>query len=1279
VRYLIATDTGGTFTDVAVYDREAQKVTYGKTLTNYADLIDGVLDGLSTTDAKLDDALLFKHGTTHVINTFIQRSGARTALVATRGFADMIEIGRGNRPVPFALEYMRDAPLIERPDRFEVDERIDAAGKVLRPLDREEIRRLARRLRETEFGGIAVSFINAYANPSHEEQAVAILREELPGVYVTSGTILTREWFEYERSSTAAANAYVGSRMAAYADTFGRRLSDAGFRGTFYMMGSNGGVLSQSRAVEQPVALVESGPIGGCIGAAAYARALGLPRVIAFDMGGTTAKCALVQDGKFEVQPAYYVGGYDRGFPLKTPVLDIVEVGAGGGSIARVDNGRLMVGPQSAGSEPGPVAFGKGGTEPTVTDANLVLGRISGGSFLQGRLKLDRDAAVAAVRDRVAAPLGYDGNDGVDLAAQGILDLAAATMSAAIKEITIERGHDVREFTLFPFGGGGPLFASVLARQLGIPRIVVPPHPGNFSTLGMLTAGARIDLSRMIVAEAAGDVLAKIGAAFSELESEARETMGRDLAGSEIRFERALEMRYRGQKHTVRIPFDAGSSLDAIREAFQTEYRSRYGHANPDNPIEVLEARLGTEADVPAPDLLRLADADGAAASASYREVYFPAPHGRVTVPVWRRDTLRPGAQVEGPAVIEEFSSTTVLMPGDRAVIGRFGEIAVDCAVAVSRSDAGKERPEEDPITLEIIRHELVSIPNQIDKNITRTAFSALINEYKDYAVGIVDAEGRLISQSRGSLAIFVANALGTAVRDGLALFGADGLRHGDVVISNHAGTLGQHLNNVVMYTPIRLDDGKGEIAAFFCVLMHWLDVGGSMVGSCVSTTTTEIFQEGIQFRSVKLIEEGRRRPDMFRMIEYNTRFPEMLLGDVEAQIAGCLMGRGMVMDVIGKYGPAAYRSAVEMLWSQAEAKVRAAVAAAPDGEYSAFSFLDDDGLNLGKTVPVGVKVRIAGEDITVDFSGVSDQLAGPLNAGRNGGAIAAARIAIKYLFSPDGPVNEGDFRPLKVEIPDGKFLSAAPTAPIGGSGSMIPTVVDTILRALAPAFPERAAAAHHGTYGVHSFYGVSPVTRAPFFHLDTCVGGWGATAAQDGFGPSRSNVHGDTSDVPVEMQEAFNPYRFESYAIRTDSGGAGRNRGGLGVVKTYRITSPCNVNLKFDRTKCPPWGLAGGEEGLPGGVEIRGSGGETRKVLKGDHPLGPGDLMIVTTGGGGGYGTPRQRPVELVRDDVRHGYVSAAAAAERYGVVVRNDGAVDRTATEMQRRSMGGTEWRQP
>jgi len=681
-RYLVAADTGGTFTDVAVYDMRERSVKYGKTLTNYENLVEGVLDGLDETSASLRDTLIFKHGTTHVINTFLQRNGAKTALVTTEGFKDVVEIGRGNRPVPFQLNYRRDPPLVPRNLRFELRERIDVRGKVIEPLDTAQLDPLCAALRDAGVEAVAVSFVNAYANPMHELEATRIIGERLPDLYVTCGTSLTREWYEYERTATAEANAYVGGKMRAYIRNFDERLGQRGFSGKLYMMGSNGGVLSTARTIEQPVALVESGPIGGCIGAAAYAKAMGRRQVIAFDMGGTTAKCALIVDGEYDVQPIYYVGGYEHGFPLKTPVLDIVEVGTGGGSIAQVDpHGQLSVGPRSAGSEPGPVAFGRGGTEPTITDANLVLGRIGDGAFVGGKLSLDRQASEAAIRRQVAEPLGYTGSGATDVAAQGILTLACGSMKGAIKEITIERGVDARAFSLFVFGGGGPLFGSILARDLGIREVIVPPHPGNFSTLGMLLAGARIDLVRTLLAELGGEALAQVEATFDALQAEAAEAMAADLGDAAISYDHWVDMRYQGQSHTVRVPYARASGHESLEQVFHQVYRRRFGYMNARCKTEIVALRLGAAAAVPSPDMGSLGEtAAELPRPVGRRPVYFPDGAGRREVDVWRRATLPAGFQIAGPAIIEEFSSTCVLVPGDVAHIGALGEIVIDCS-----------------------------------------------------------------------------------------------------------------------------------------------------------------------------------------------------------------------------------------------------------------------------------------------------------------------------------------------------------------------------------------------------------------------------------------------------------------------------------------------------------------------------------------------------------------------------------------------------------------------
>ncbi|WP_439573925.1 hydantoinase B/oxoprolinase family protein [Phreatobacter sp.] len=578
-----------------------------------------------------------------------------------------------------------------------------------------------------------------------------------------------------------------------------------------------------------------------------------------------------------------------------------------------------------------------------------------------------------------------------------------------------------------------------------------------------------------------------------------------------------------------------------------------------------------------------------------------------------------------------------------------------------------------DPIDIEILRHEILSIPNQIERNIERSAFSPLVQEYKDYSVGLVDPDGALVAQSRGSLPIFVANALGTGVREALDTFGADQLRHGDAILTNSPATLGQHLNNVVLLTPIReAGDAGGALVGFFAVLVHWIDIGGSAPGSSTGTDTTDVWQEGLQLPCVRLLDGGRRIDDMFRLCAANSRFPRLLLGDLEAQLAGCLLGRDLMLDILARRGADLVRATLGAMRLQAREAAAAVLATARPGLHVAESFLDGE---KGVRVPIRVAVRVEGGRLKIDLSGLGPQMAGPSNAGRNGGAVAAARIAAKYILSPLEPVNQGDFDLLDVEAPDGTFLTASADAPIGGSGNTIPTAVDTILKALGQALPSQEAAAHHGTYGVHTIFGRLPATGELFANLDTVTGGWGATAEDDGAFPLRSNAHGDVPDIPVEMQEALYPFMLLSKALRPDSGGAGRRRGGLGTLKEYRITAPCRISLKFERSQCPPWGLNGGHAGQTGFVDMIRPDGETVRAWKGTFALGAGDRLLIASAGGGGYGLPHEREIERVLADVEAGYVTAQEAALLYGVVLRADASLDAEETRMRRAQLAASQ----
>jgi N-methylhydantoinase A len=523
--------------------------------------------------------------------------------------------------------------------------------------------------------------MNSYINPAHEEAAAETLKELLPDAYVTFSTDLTREWYEYERCSTVAANAYVGPQVSTYIRRLDNDLKSQGFGGSLFMMGSNGGLLSTDRTCRQPVGLVESGPIGGCIGASAYAEKLGFKNVVAFDMGGTTAKCALVENGRFSVNSVYYANGYVKGFPIKSAVIDIVEVGSGGGSIAWLDSQkRLHVGPQSAGSTPGPVSYGRGGKEPTVTDANLVLGRLNAGNFLGGEMKLEIDAAERAVEERVATPLGYSGHSGTIQMADGIISIATVIMAGAIRKISVEHGLDPRDFILFSYGGGGPLHACALAHELSIPTVVIPPEPGNFSAIGMLLADARIDSSKTFVGILDDKSVPAMAKVFSAMEKEAATALAAEFGTGDVFFEHHAEMRYRGQRHNIKVPVSGLKDAEQIRAAFERDYKRRYGHADAKAPAEFQALHLSAFARLKQPAIARLPRAAAKSQPAHTRRIYIGNAGGWLEAQIYHRDALEPGFSGAGPAVIEEYGSTTVVWPGDRFEVGELHEICLHCS-----------------------------------------------------------------------------------------------------------------------------------------------------------------------------------------------------------------------------------------------------------------------------------------------------------------------------------------------------------------------------------------------------------------------------------------------------------------------------------------------------------------------------------------------------------------------------------------------------------------------
>ncbi|WP_105439837.1 hydantoinase B/oxoprolinase family protein [Neorhizobium sp. T25_13] len=549
-----------------------------------------------------------------------------------------------------------------------------------------------------------------------------------------------------------------------------------------------------------------------------------------------------------------------------------------------------------------------------------------------------------------------------------------------------------------------------------------------------------------------------------------------------------------------------------------------------------------------------------------------------------------------------------------------------------------------DPITVEVVRNAIVAYADEMAEALCKSAYNMMIYEVRDYCCGLIDTTGRMISQNRGGLPIFLAD-LGIAVEDGIKKYGLKGFEEGDVLVMNHGHICGQHLNNVVVYAPCFHD---GELIGFAANRAHWVDIGGSRQGFG-SNATTDIYSEGLQMRSLKIYKAGELNDTLYQIIQDNIRYPDASLGDLRAQVASCQIGAKRYAELVARYGRGVVESCVETIWDQTDKAARQVIERIPDGTYSAESFLDNDGRDLATPLRIAVKVIVSGSTITVDFHGMHPQVNGPLNSGRSGG-IAAARVAFKALTSPELDVNEGCFRALNVDLPDGTILSARPPAALGQWSIALPTVIDTILKALAPAVPELIPAAHKGDMGGCSFFGFYD-DGSRFLLMNIFGGGWGGRPHEDGESAAVSVCQGDVRNTPVELQEIKYPFIVERHALRPDSGGAGEHRGGLGIELTYRCLRACRGNINFDRTVTPPWGLHGGHTGEVSVAIIDRADGTQLRVNKAtDVQFTPGDRITFLTAGGGGYGDPRKRSRTDVDEDIANGLVSREAAVRDYG-----------------------------
>ncbi|MDF0596850.1 hydantoinase/oxoprolinase family protein [Psychromarinibacter halotolerans] len=677
----VGADTGGTFTDITFFDPATQKLTVWKVSSTTGDpseaIATGIREGLEHYGRDAGEIGYVGHGTTVATNALITGQFARTAMATTKGFRDVIEIRRQMRPDLYDLQQVKPAPLIPRDMRFELDERVDFDGSVRQPLDPEAVRALAREMKAQDVEAVAVGFLFSYLFPGHEAEAKRILAEELPDVFISTSSEVAAEYREYERFSTTVINAALGPVMQGYLNRLRPRLRELGIAEDPHLTQSNGGVISATEAATYPVRTVLSGPAAGVMGAREIAVAAGMPDVITFDMGGTSSDVAMISGGRPQLATDTEVHGH----PLKVPMLDIHAVGAGGGSISAVDSGgHLKVGPRSAGAVPGPVCYGKGNTEPTVTDANVVLQVLNPTHLLAGRLEIDRDASVAAVQ-RLADRLGL----GVMETAQGIISVATANMAKAIRVISVERGHDPRDYALMAFGGAGPLHAARLARELDMPRILIPRNPGILCSMGLLLTDLKsyFSLGRMTPLDA--DRIDSISADFATLDAEADAWFKReDIAPDARETARTLDLRYEGQAFELSVDCPEGpvtpDLLAEVRRRFEDAHRQVYGYASPDEPVHIIAIRLVATGKV---DNARLVTSDPATtpvsdAQTGTRDVWLPETGAFTPCPLYDRDLLGPDHVIDGPAIVEQMDTTVFLLPGQRATVDSYLNLVIE-------------------------------------------------------------------------------------------------------------------------------------------------------------------------------------------------------------------------------------------------------------------------------------------------------------------------------------------------------------------------------------------------------------------------------------------------------------------------------------------------------------------------------------------------------------------------------------------------------------------------
>ncbi len=1212
----VGIDIGGTFTDLQVLDERTGTGGSVKTPTTPEDPSIGLLTGLTEAAKRFGFALadigLLLHGTTIATNAVLERKLARGVLVTTAGFRDVLEIGRHARTDVYGLRPHKEKPLIPRDRRLGIAERVRADGSVETALTGAALHEMADAVAALGAETVAVSLLNANANPAHEQAIRSHLQSVHRDLPVSLSSEVSPEIREYERTSTTVLNALLIPVVRSYLDRLRTRLDANGITARLLLVQSNGGVCSPQTAAEQPARLLLSGPSGGALAAQRLAGRLGMPDLVGIDMGGTSFDVCVVADGAITQRTQ----GEVDGLPVRLPMVEIRTIGAGGGSIASVDAaGRFTVGPRSAGARPGPACYGHGGTQPTVTDANLHLGRLDPAFFLGGAMKLDPAASrstLAGLGQTLALP--------DDAAAAGVLALTNTSLAAATRLSLFERGLDPRRFALLSFGGAGGLHAVEVAEELGMDRVVFPAAASTFSAGGILGSDIVHNLARSRVLPATDASLPALRETCAALLAQAEALAEADGTPTDRRRTAfAADMRYHGQAFELLVSWaDPSGPLGPLLDAFHHLHEQRFSYANPADPVEIVTVRLTASGLLPEVAALS-SEAGGTGRERHLRRVFVGGAWN--DVPVVHRSTLTEAAA--GPLVVEEDYTTALIPPGWSCGPGPDGTLLATRSAPLrspARWEAGRGEDagarDIGPIELEILRSALTAAAAEMDVTIWRTSRSTVVRELLDYSTAVFDADGYNVAQSARIPQHLNSMGAGllTVLRDFLP---AEQWEDGDVVITNDPYCGGQHIPDILAFRAVFAGGRRIAIVGTLC---HHLDMGGISAGS-YGATATEVFQEGLRIPPIKLLRRGVMNAEVLAMMRQNVRRPDMLWGDLQAQLASLAVGEANIQRLAARTGVPTLRAACAQLLDGSERAMRAMIGRIPDGTYAFEDWLDDDGLTPDP-IRIHAQVTVQGEAMEVDLSGCGPQALGPVNA-TLASSLSGVFYAVMACTDEPIPANAGCYRPVSLIAPEGSIVNARHPAPVANRITATHRLATTILGALAQAVPERIPAAYYGASYVCSFQTIAEDgTRAVLVEIE--VGGGGAHPSGDGVSAHSHGMH-NNANIPVEMIESELPLTITEYGLLPGTGGAGRFHGGDGLVREWRIDCPGAVfTANLERFKFRPYGLAGGEPGSTGRLlHVRDGVAAPLPSKIGNLRLRKGDVIRLETSGGGGFGPP--------------------------------------------------------